>query len=184
VRADGPSAAGLQLTSFAPRSWILKRAPGEGIFAKGEASSSKDASQLQAPPSQGGDDTNASNTTDSAFSTLPTTMASSSALPRGAWATLMTGEKYLPGLAVFAHSLLREHKSAYPLVVMTTGKLSEEARQCVLALGCEIREVKDLRPEVAGTVSFSALTSQHRGSSLPEHGVRALRRRLDQAARL
>ncbi|PWN97390.1 nucleotide-diphospho-sugar transferase, partial [Tilletiopsis washingtonensis] len=68
-----------------------------------------------------------------------------------AWATLMTGEKYLPGLAVFAHSLLREHKSAYPLVVMTTGKLSEEARQCVLALGCEIREVKDLRPEVAGT---------------------------------
>ncbi|CEH16393.1 glycosyltransferase family 8 protein [Ceraceosorus bombacis] len=70
---------------------------------------------------------------------------------KACWATLMTGEKYLPGLVVFATSLLQTHKSRYPLVVYVTGKLSERARRVVSALGCRIVEVKDLRPTLTST---------------------------------
>ncbi|SPO28123.1 related to galactinol synthase [Ustilago trichophora] len=45
-----------------------------------------------------------------------------------AWATLLTSEHLLPGLVVFAHSLLVEHASRYPLVIMATSKLSSRAR--------------------------------------------------------
>ena len=74
-------------------------------------------------------------------------LASSS---RGAWATLVTGEKYLPGVAVFAESLLRgsqNHKgSAYPLVAMVTPDVQEEAIEALVSLGCQIRPVKRLHP--------------------------------------
>lgn len=65
----------------------------------------------------------------------------------------MTGEKYLPGLAVFSESLLRTHGSKFPLVVMATPGLSARARQAVEALGCQLVDVADLRPKMASKVS-------------------------------
>lgn len=50
------------------------------------------------------------------------------AAPTCAWVTLLTSEHLLPGLVVFAHSLLVEHASEYPLVIMATSKLSSRAR--------------------------------------------------------
>jgi hypothetical protein len=85
----------------------------------------------------------------SAATTTSTTGASPSS-SRGAWATLVTGEKYLPGVAVFAESLLRgsqHHKgSSYPLVAMTTADVQEEALAALKSLGCLIRPVKRLHP--------------------------------------
>jgi alpha-N-acetylglucosamine transferase len=71
-------------------------------------------------------------------------------LPRAAWATLVTGEKYLPGVAVFAESLLRgssnHNGSLYPLITMVTSDVKEEAIQALRSLGCLIRPVKRLHP--------------------------------------
>lgn len=69
---------------------------------------------------------------------------------RGAWATLVTGEKYLPGIAVFAETLLRgsnNHQgSIYPLIAMVTEDVQEEALAALSSLGCQIRTVKKLHP--------------------------------------
>ncbi|UZJ53086.1 hypothetical protein CBS101457_002406 [Exobasidium rhododendri] len=67
-----------------------------------------------------------------------------------AWATLVTGEKYLPGVGVFAESLLggsQHHKgSNYPLIAMVTSDVGEEALAALTSLGCVIRPVKRLHP--------------------------------------
>ncbi|CAO1613507.1 unnamed protein product [Parajaminaea phylloscopi] len=67
---------------------------------------------------------------------------------KGCWATLMTGDGYLPGLAVFAHSLLRSpHASAYPLVVLVArNSCSPEAVEVVRQLGCQVVDVDRLDP--------------------------------------
>ncbi|PWN88704.1 glycosyltransferase family 8 protein [Acaromyces ingoldii] len=62
-----------------------------------------------------------------------------------AWATLLTGEKYLPGLAVFSESLLRSPwASRYPLVVMVPPDASPRLRAAIVALGCRLRTVDPL----------------------------------------
>jgi alpha-N-acetylglucosamine transferase len=70
---------------------------------------------------------------------------------RAAWATLVTGEKYLPGLAVFSESLLRGSKShagsKYPLVAMVTSDVSQDALDAIVSLGCLLQHVERLSPE-------------------------------------
>lgn len=74
------------------------------------------------------------------------TMQSSEPLEQDcAWATLLTGEKYLPGLAVFSESLLRSPwASRYPLVVMVPPDASPRLRAAIVALGCRLRTVDPL----------------------------------------
>ncbi|EPQ28292.1 uncharacterized protein PFL1_04119 [Pseudozyma flocculosa PF-1] len=78
-----------------------------------------------------------------------------SAIPsdeRACWATLMTSEHLLPGLVVFADSLLRTHASRYPLVVMTTSKLSHRALAVLAAIrNVVVRPVEPIYPQLAGT---------------------------------
>ncbi|OJD38043.1 glycosyltransferase family 8 protein [Diplodia corticola] len=63
------------------------------------------------------------------------------------WVTLITGEKYLPGLAVFSESLLRSPwASEYPLVAMVTPDAGEGLRQTIAELGCRLRVVDPLTP--------------------------------------
>ncbi|CAO1625759.1 unnamed protein product [Jaminaea pallidilutea] len=71
--------------------------------------------------------------------------------PRCCWATLMTGDRYLPGLAVFAWSLLRSpHASTYPLLVMIArNSCTPEAIRVVEQLGCVVVEVDRLDPPKA-----------------------------------
>ena len=78
-------------------------------------------------------------------------MPPSAKSPNAAWATLVTGDKYLPGLVVFAKSLLRgsaKHEgSRYPLVAMITADVSEAAIQVLKRdAGCTIRRVERLDP--------------------------------------
>ncbi|KAJ3174604.1 hypothetical protein HDU87_007087 [Geranomyces variabilis] len=63
------------------------------------------------------------------------------------WATLMTKEHLLPGLVVFADSLLKQHKSKYDLVVLATTDLSDAARSILQNInGVIIRDVEPIRP--------------------------------------
>ncbi|CAO1628546.1 unnamed protein product [Sympodiomycopsis kandeliae] len=83
---------------------------------------------------------------------------SSTGKRRGAWVTLMTGDVYLPGLAVFAHSLLRSHHaSKFPLVVMLAqNSVSDEAIKTVHELGCETVIV----PPIATLVKAESLAAE------------------------
>ncbi|KAF3769369.1 family 8 glycosyltransferase [Cryphonectria parasitica EP155] len=66
-------------------------------------------------------------------------------IQRACFATLITAESLLPGLAVFSHSLLRsDYASAYPLVVMVTPKLSQRGRTAIEQMGCIIRDVSPI----------------------------------------
>lgn len=75
--------------------------------------------------------------------------------PRCAWATLLTSEHLLPGLMVFAHSLLVQHSSAHPLVIMATSKLSERARSILCSMlpsgRIIIREIEPIYPTSVAT---------------------------------
>ncbi|PWN49062.1 nucleotide-diphospho-sugar transferase [Violaceomyces palustris] len=73
------------------------------------------------------------------------------------WATLITSEHLLPGLAVFSHSLLVTHRSQYPLVVMCTPDFPSRARRIVEALGCKVAEVQPIYPKQrpAKTLAYS-----------------------------
>ncbi|SPC62752.1 related to galactinol synthase [Ustilago sp. UG-2017b] len=75
--------------------------------------------------------------------------------PSCAWATLLTSENLLPGLVVFAHSLLVEHASEYPLVIMATSKLSVRARTILKTMLPEgkaiIRDVEPFYPASTAT---------------------------------
>lgn len=77
-------------------------------------------------------------------------VAAAETAPLRAWATLVTGEKYLPGVAIFAQSLLRgsaHHKrSRYPLVAMVTADVSAKAIESLVSLGCVVCPVKRLHP--------------------------------------
>ncbi len=66
---------------------------------------------------------------------------------------MLTGEKYLPGLLVFARSLLRQPgQSKYPLVVMVTADVTEEARQVIREMGCVVRPVDEITATQGGEV--------------------------------
>lgn len=76
---------------------------------------------------------------------------------RGAWATLLTGEKYLPGLAVFSESLLRSPwASAYPLVVMVPPTASARLCNAIRSLGCRVRTVQPLIAPSASKENMAA----------------------------
>lgn len=77
------------------------------------------------------------------------------AVVRCAWATLLTSEHLLPGLVVFAHSLLVEHGSRYPLVIMATSTLSARARTIVSTMlpagRIVVRDVQPIYPTAEAT---------------------------------
>lgn len=85
--------------------------------------------------------------------------------PRAAWATLLTADNYLPGLLVFAYSLLQPHDgqpgSRYPLVVMVTSDVSDDTHAVIRQLGCEVRRVESLIPRQAGTVRSAPRHAHH-----------------------
>ncbi|KAH8100598.1 nucleotide-diphospho-sugar transferase [Cristinia sonorae] len=66
-------------------------------------------------------------------------------MSRKVWTTLLTKASYLPGLFVL-HETLLSVNSQYPLVVMTTPGLPQEARDVVERRGLTIREVNGLQP--------------------------------------
>lgn len=72
-----------------------------------------------------------------------------------AWATLLTSEHLLPGVVVFAHSLLVQHSSAYPLVIMATSKLSDRARNILATMlpagRVVVRDIEPIYPSSAAT---------------------------------
>lgn len=73
--------------------------------------------------------------------------AASTAPPKCAWATLLTSEHLLPGVVVFAHSLLVQHKSRFPLVIMATSTLSARARTMLTNMLASSRIiVRDISP--------------------------------------
>ena len=65
---------------------------------------------------------------------------------KAAWATLLTKSSYLPGLLVL-HDTLLSVNTQYPLVVMATPDLPQEARDIITKRGLTIREIKRLDPE-------------------------------------
>lgn len=104
------------------------------------------------------------------------------AQPSCAWATLLTSEHLLPGLVVFAHSLLVEHSSAYPLVIMATSKLSSRARiilSSMLPSGrVVIREIDPIYPASTATglayARFNEVWTKLRAFELTEYSRVAL----------
>lgn len=66
--------------------------------------------------------------------------------PSGAYVTLLTKTSYLPGTLVLDYGL-RAVGSKYPLVVMTTPALPEDARDVLKKRGITTREVDTLQPE-------------------------------------
>lgn len=66
--------------------------------------------------------------------------------PNGAYVTLLTKTSYLPGTLVLDYGL-RAVDSKYPLVVMITPSLPEEARTVLEKRGIKTREVQTLQPE-------------------------------------
>ncbi|KAN0060935.1 hypothetical protein ACQY0O_006669 [Thecaphora frezii] len=75
-----------------------------------------------------------------------------SAIFSACWATLMTSEHLLPGLVVFADSLLRVHASRYPLVVMVTPNLSARALAILARIrNVVVRPVEPIYPPTKGT---------------------------------
>lgn len=72
---------------------------------------------------------------------------------KGAYVTLLTRTSYLPGTLVLDYGL-RSVQSKYPLVVMATKSLPQDARNVLQNRGILIREVETLRPE-EGTHSLA-----------------------------
>lgn len=99
-----------------------------------------------------------------------------------AWATLLTSEHLLPGVVVFAHTLLVQHASAYPLVIMATTKLSTRARgilSTMLPRGkVVIREIEPIYPESVATglayARFNEVWTKLRAFELCEYARVAL----------
>ncbi|CAD6888059.1 unnamed protein product [Tilletia laevis] len=92
------------------------------------------------------DDTNGNGAgADTATSLIPIT-SDKPQKRKACWATLLTRDNYLPGLVVLSQSLLRDSASKYPLVVMVTSTLSDRAREVIVQLGCEVREVQPILP--------------------------------------
>ncbi|KXN89910.1 Galactinol synthase 1 [Leucoagaricus sp. SymC.cos] len=65
-----------------------------------------------------------------------------------AYTTLLTKASYLPGILVLDHGL-RSTGSRYPLVVMVTPTLSQDAREILKKSGIVIREINSLQPTSA-----------------------------------
>ncbi|CAF1494079.1 unnamed protein product [Didymodactylos carnosus] len=66
---------------------------------------------------------------------------------RHAWLTLLTNDKYVPGLLALTRSLKRANTS-YPLVAMITlDSASQESQQSILNEGCLLRPIEGLFPE-------------------------------------
>lgn len=65
---------------------------------------------------------------------------------KGAFATLLTRTSYLPGVLVLNYGL-KSVKSRYPLLVLVTPALPQDARQVLKTLGIILHEVDTLRPE-------------------------------------
>ncbi|BFZ57744.1 hypothetical protein PYCC9005_004797 [Savitreella phatthalungensis] len=63
----------------------------------------------------------------------------------GCWATLLTRETYLPGLIVLHYSL-RAVESAFPLIVLYTDTLSQNARDVIASLGIRAVHVDPILP--------------------------------------
>lgn len=71
-----------------------------------------------------------------------------------AYATLLTKAPYLPGILVLEHGL-RSVGSRYPLVVMVTPGLSQDARDVLKKRGIFTREIESLQPtSTPGTPLF------------------------------
>ena len=64
---------------------------------------------------------------------------------RAAWVTLLTKSSYLAGTLVLQQSLLSV-ETKYPLVVLATPQLSQEAREIVKKRGILIRDIDQLQP--------------------------------------
>lgn len=64
---------------------------------------------------------------------------------KAAYVTLLTKTSYLPGTLVLDHGL-RAVESKYPLVVMITSSLPEDARNVLQKRGILTREVETLQP--------------------------------------
>ncbi|EST08006.1 Glycosyl transferase, family 8 [Kalmanozyma brasiliensis GHG001] len=105
-----------------------------------------------------------------------------SSAPRCAWATLLTSEHLLPGLMVFAHSLLVQHASAHPLVIMATAKLSPRARSILSSMlpsgRLIIRDIDPIYPTSIATglayTRFNEVWTKLRAFSLTEFSRVAL----------
>lgn len=65
--------------------------------------------------------------------------------PKAAWVTLLTKSSYLAG-ALVLHQGLVSVGTKYPLVVMVTPQLPEEAREIVRKRGLVVRGIDQLQP--------------------------------------
>ncbi|KAK0549612.1 hypothetical protein OC845_003052 [Tilletia horrida] len=136
-------------------SWILVRTTQSGASPITATAAAPAAEQTQAEPSkegtEGGHATVGAAAVASAgagaASTAVTASGSKPTKRKACWATLLTRENYLPGLVVISQTLLRDHKSKYPLVVMATSTLSERAQDFIKELGCEVRMVEPIVPK-------------------------------------
>jgi len=72
--------------------------------------------------------------------------------PGCAYVTLLTKSSYLAGVLVLNHSL-RQVDAGYPLVVMVTPSLPEEARGLLRNCAIRTREVASLYPPVQHTLA-------------------------------
>lgn len=94
-----------------------------------------------------------------------------------AWATLLTSEHLLPGLVVFAHSLLVSQSSRYPLVIMATSKLSPRARAILFTMlptgRIIIRDIEPIYPSSVATglayARFNEVWTKLRAFELTEY---------------
>ncbi|KAE8224742.1 hypothetical protein CF319_g2401 [Tilletia indica] len=138
--------------------WILKRTPQSGASPTSGSSNvtepaaviAADASaQIDEVKSNGKISENGNGAAMGVASGLDPSAAKSNGKAskrRACWATLLTRDNYVPGLVVLSQTLLRDHGSKYPLVVMVTSTLSERAREVIEQLGCEVREVSPVLP--------------------------------------
>ncbi|KAJ7631088.1 nucleotide-diphospho-sugar transferase [Roridomyces roridus] len=65
--------------------------------------------------------------------------------PNAAYVTLLTQNSYLAGALVLHHGL-KTVQSKYPLVVLVTPQLSQEARDVLVKQGIQMREILSLQP--------------------------------------
>ncbi|KAJ9473927.1 hypothetical protein PHBOTO_004028 [Pseudozyma hubeiensis] len=114
--------------------------------------------------------------------TEPASSAPAAVAPKCAWATLLTSEHLLPGLVVFAHSLLVQHSSDYPLVIMATSKLSSRARTILSTMlpsgKIVIRDIEPIYPNSTATglayTRFNEVWTKLRAFELVEYDRVAL----------
>lgn len=64
---------------------------------------------------------------------------------KAAYATLLTKASYLPGVLVLEYTL-RSVGSPYPLVVMVTPALEQDARDLLVKRGIQVEDVQSLKP--------------------------------------